>query len=354
MAATIKEIAAATNLSITTVSLVLNNKAHKIPESTRKLVLDTAKKLDYRPNQIAISLLTKKTKTIGLLIPDIHNNFFSALAKSVETECRRRGWTMILCNTGDHYSRDIEYINVLSAKGVDGVLYCMSSDIDIHKFQNIDREFELHNMPYIMIDRSYQTPGVSIAKIDHQTGGFLACEHLLQLGHTRIACITGPPHLEDSHGRLLGYMDALKKYEIDFNPSLIYNGNYQTASGTAGVQYLRDYKYTAVFCFNDLMAFGALRAFKDLGVVVPADVSLVGYDDISFAEMVSTPLTTVRQPITKVGAYAAASMIESIENQTSVSEIPIFVPELIVRESTAEPAIKDRKQDSIDNERTKA
>ncbi len=334
MAVTIKDIAKHTNLSITTVSLVLNNKADRIPERTKKLVLKTAKELNYLPNQLAIGLRNRKTKTVGLLLPDIRNNFFSALAKYSEDACRSKGWTLILCNTGDHYRRDIDYINVLASKKVDGILYCMSADTDKAKFAQIYSLLHSLNMPCVMMDRSYEFPDLAAVKINHKLGGYEATKHLLSIGHRRIACITGPAHLKESHDRILGYQMALEEYRVPYEPALIYEGNYQMSGGQKGIQSLRNTPYTAVFCCNDLMAFGALQALRKQNKKVPDDVSLVGYDDIIFAKMLDVPLTTIRQPIGKVGSTAVEKLIQSIEENEPIENVPIFDPELVVREST--------------------
>ena len=335
MTTKIKDIAQATGLSVTTVSLVLNNKADKIPERTKKLIKKTAKEMNYRPNQIAISLVKKKTKTLGLLIPDIRNSFFSMLAKEVEDECHKMGWTMILCNTGDHHHRDLDYINVLASKNVDGVIYCMASDTTIEKFHKVHELLAEYKLPYIMIDRTYNVENVHAARIDNRLGGFLATEHLISLGHRKIACITGPMNLMDTEARLSGYKDALAKYGIPYDPNLIYQGNYQMSGGVHGITELKNEAFTAVFAFNDLMAFGAYKALKLMKKKIPEDVSLVGYDDIIFSEMLEVSLTTIRQPIGKAGKLAVRFIIDYIDDPSSAEEVPILSPKLIKRDSTS-------------------
>lgn len=290
--------------------------------------------MNYHPNQLAVGLRNRKTKTIGLLLPDIRNNFFSTLAKHAEDACRRRGWTLILCNTGDHHKRDIEYIHVLFSKKVDGILYCMSADTDAEKFQKIYSLLKSMSMPYIMIDRSYDLPEQIAAKINHRLGGFLAADHLLQLGHRRIACITGPSHLQESHDRLDGYKHALQKYHVDFDETLVCEGNYQVSGGRQGIHLLGDTPYTALFCFNDLMAFGAMQILKTQNRIVPDDISVVGYDDIIFANMLDVPLTTVQQPVGRAGRMAVENLIASIEENRPIDPIPELDPLLVVRDST--------------------
>jgi LacI family transcriptional regulator len=332
---TIKDIAAKTKLSVTTVSLVLNGKQSKIPQKTKDLVIKTAEELHYRPNQLAVGLITKRTKTIGLIVPDIRNNFFSSLAKGIEDECRKNGWTVILCNTSDIHERDLEYINMLASKGVDGILYCMSSDSDIEKFRECYNLLKMHDITFIMLDRSFQLPGLITAKLNHKKGGYLAAKHLIDLGHRRIACVTGPKHLEDSMQRLDGYMKALKEYGIPYDESIIVEGNYHMESGISAVDKLINKNFTAIFAFNDMMAYGVYKGLKAHGLLVPTDISLVGYDDISISEILEVPLTTIHQPVERMGAAAAKHLIEIIEKGSQDKPIPIYSPSLVIRSSTA-------------------
>lgn len=339
MRTTIKDIAAKTNLSVTTVSLVLNNKPSKISKETKQLVLKTARELHYRPNQLAVGLVKKRTKTIGLIVSDIRNSFFSSLAKGVEDECQKNGWTVILCNTNDLHERDLEYINVLSSKGVDGIVYCMSRDSSPEKFQESYRLLHSLNLPVVMLDRFYEIPGVSVIKVDHVKGGYLAASHLLELGHRRIACITGPQHLQDSQDRLRGYQKALEAWNIPYDNTLVTEGNYDTPSGASGIEKMMGRNFTAVFAFNDLMAYGVYQGLKRHGLSIPDDVSVVGYDDIFASEILEVPLTTIRQPTHSAGAGAASKLIAMIENQTSPGSVQTFLPELTVRKSTCPPRI---------------
>lgn len=335
MRTTIKDIAAKTNLSVTTVSLVLNNKPSKISQKTKELVLKTAKELHYRPNQLAVSLIKKRTKTIGLIVSDIRNNFFSSLAKGIEDECRKNGWTLILCNTSDNHQRDIEYINVLASKSVDGILYCMSIDSNLENFKQSYDLLGTLNIPFVMIDRSYPVPNPAIVRLDHIRGGYMATRHLLELGHRQIACVTGPNYLEDSRDRLHGYKKALDEAHIAFDESLIFEGGYDMNSGIAAVDALFGKKFTAIFAFNDMMAYGVYKGLKAHGLHVPADISVIGYDDIFLSEILEVPLTTIKQPIGLMGCAATKKLIAMIEDKPLAEKTTIFEPELIVRKSTA-------------------
>ncbi len=333
---TIKDIAAKTNLSVTTVSLVLNGKKSKIPQRTKELVIKTAEELNYRPNQLAVGLITKRTKTVGLIVPDIRNSFFSVLAKGIEDECRKNGWTVILCNTSDMHQRDLEYIHMLSSKGIDGILYCMSSDSILEKFQESYDLLNKLNIRFIMLDRSFELPNLITAKLNHLKGGYIATKHLIELGHKHIACVTGPRYLNDSDQRLKGYMKALKEAGIPYDESIIVEGNYHMDTGINAVDKLANKHFSAIFAFNDMMAYGVYKGLKARGLSVPKDISIIGYDDIFLSEILEVPLTTIHQPIERMGAAAARHLISVIENDTQAGSIPTYSPSLVIRSSTAE------------------
>lgn len=335
MRTTIKDIAAKTGLSVTTVSLVLNNRPSKISQETRELVLKTAQELCYRPNQLAVGLIKKRTKTIGLILSDIRNSFFSTLAKGVEDECCKNGWTVFLCNTSDLHERDMAYIDLLASKGVDGIIYCMSMDSDVDKFQESQTLLHRLNLPYVMLDRTCNLPGISSVKVDHFTGGLLATRHLLELGHREIACVTGPTHLEDSMARLEGYKAALEEWDVPFDPSLLQEGSYDMASGIAAMEALIPRRPSAVFAFNDMMAYGVYKALKHHGLSIPRDISVVGYDDIFSSEILEVPLTSIHQPVRRMGAAAVRKLLSIIEKEPQTENAQLFLPELVIRRSTA-------------------
>ncbi len=336
MRTTIKDIANYTGFSVTTISLVLNGKADKIPKSTKDVIFDAVEKLNYRPNQIAVGLVKKRTKTIGLVISDVSNVFFSNLAKGVEDECRRNGWNLILCNTNDLHKRDLEYIQVLADKGVDGILFCMSLDSDKKRaLESVDLMKKL-KMPFVMIDRFLEEVDCCSVIVNHRSGGYAATKHLLELGHQNIACVAGPLALEDSQHRLKGYKEALEEYGIAYDPDLIYEGNYDRESGKEAVEYILGLskKVTAIFSFNDRSAYGVYNRLKKHNYYIPRDMSLVGYDDIFFSEILDVPLTSVSQPVYDMGVEAVQQIISEIGSGVNSRKCITFQPKLTVREST--------------------
>ena len=190
MRTTIKDIANYTGFSVTTISLVLNNKANKIPKSTKDTILEAVEKLNYHPNRLAVGLVKKRTDTIGLIISDVSNVFFSNLAKGVEDECRKKGWNLFLCNTNDKHTRDLSYIQALADKGVDGILFCMSLDSDKKKAMESIKLFEKLKMPFVMIDRFLEEATCSSVVVDHVQGGYAATKYLLDRGNLKIP-VTG-------------------------------------------------------------------------------------------------------------------------------------------------------------------
>lgn len=340
MRTTIKDIANYTGFSVTTISLVLNGKAPKIPKSTKDIICEAVEKLNYRPNQLAVSLVKKRTKTIGLIISDVSNVFFSNLAKGVEDECRRNGWNLVLCNTNDMHKRDMEYIQVLADKGIDGILFCMSLDSNKAKALESVKLLDHLKIPFVMIDRFLEEANCCTVLVDHKLGGYVATKYLLKMGHKRIACITGPFLLEDSIARLKGYKEALSEYQIQYDEELIYEGNYDRESGAEGVQKLLPHDPTAIFAFNDMSAYGAYNELRKNGLKVPKDMSLIGYDNIFFSEILDVPLTTINQPVYEMGVEAVGQLISKIGNDTHAGKCITFQPSLVTRKSVGKPHIK--------------
>lgn len=335
MRTTIKDIAADTGLSVTTVSLVLNHKAGKIPQITQDLVFRSAKELGYRPNQLAVSLVKKRTQTIGLIISDVRNMFFATLAKGVEDECRRHGWNMILCNTNDLHQRDLDYINMLADKGVDGIVYGMSRDTTLEKAKECCGLLDNLHLPFVMIDRYFESLDYPSVVVDHRHGGYLATRHLLEQGHQRIACVTGPLHLTDSVDRLIGYRKALEEIGLPYVPELIWEGEYSTESGIEAMDYLQGKDFSAVFAFNDMTAYGVYSRAKEYHYAIPENFALMGYDDIFFSKILEVPLTSVHQPIYEMGEEATRRLLDLIDGKTLDRKYVAFEPTLVVRKSTS-------------------
>lgn len=331
MRVTIKDVAKKCGFSITSVSLVLNNKENKIPESSRQIILDTAEEMGYRPNRLAVGLLKKKTKLLGLVIPDNSNMFFSELSKSVEVAARKRGYSLIYGNTSDVYSRDYEYLKLFVDHQVDGIVITKSSHLpekdDIRNMEFLEKS----GVPFVVVDRQPKGFKSNMVTVNNVTGGYLATRYLIEQGHSRIGCFTGPLGLTTSQQRLEGYKNALAESNIDFDESLVVEGNFSSGFESKAMTRFIDEKVTAIFCQNDIMAFGIYREANKFGIKIPADLSVVGYDNINLCDIVYPGLTTIHQPIDQIGEESVRILTNLIDTS---EEVPVEVKEL-------EP--KDRK-----------
>jgi LacI family transcriptional regulator len=333
---TIKDISLATGFSVTTISLVLNGKGHKISEETKNRILEAAREMNYRPNQLAVSLVKKRSKTIGLIIPDIGNAYFANMARAIDEGCQDGGWSVILCNTGDRHYRDMEYIKLLADKGADGIIFIMAQDTTRQMALEALELLEEVRIPYTVLDRIPEDalcPGVGT---DHEQGGYLATRHLIELGHERIACVVGLPASQmDSESRFQGYCRALREAHLPIYRELICIGEYTKEGGEAAVDQLIQQDFTAIFACNDASAYGVCKRLREYGRCVPDEISVVGYDDVFYASMLGVPLTTVRQQIHAMGLEAARQILRQIRGEGGEKTRAIFKPELVVRDSTA-------------------
>jgi LacI family transcriptional regulator len=328
--ATIREVAESAGVSYATVSHVINNTRLVSPE-TRERVLAAMDALNYRPNALARSLRQGKTNTLGLVLPDSANPFFAEISRSIEDEAFKRGYSVFLCNTERDTQRELFYVDVLSNRQVDGIIFVAAGD------QADSLDFLLHrNMPVVMIDRNLSNVEVDAVLTDNQLGGYLATRHLLELGHTQIACIAGPSSITPSAERIIGYRRALEEAGISYDETLVLRGDYHAQSGmdiTNSILSMHP-RPTAIFALNDLMALGALRAAAEAGCSVPEDLAVVGYDDLEIAHFTNPPLTTIAQPKKAIGVQAINLLVGRMSQKNRPPSRVILPPELIVRRST--------------------
>ena len=236
MRTTLKQIAEATHLSVTTVSQVLNNADCRVSKENRQLILDTAERMHYRRNRMALGLVKGSTNTIGLAISDIRNNFFASLARGVEDECKKNDWNVILCNSNDSHETDMVNLRMLADAGASGVVFGMAAESTAEMAQECITFLKKAHIPYLLADRYIDTDMGGIVSVDHVKGGYLATHYLLSRGLRRIACITGPGNLIDSQQRLEGYRRALGEYGIPFRAELLYDGKYTFESGVLAAE----------------------------------------------------------------------------------------------------------------------
>jgi len=327
---TIREVAESAGVSYATVSHVINNTRLVSPE-TRERVVAAMDALHYRPNALARSLRQGKTNTIGLVLPDSANPFFAEISRSIEDEAFKKGYSVFLCNTELDTQRELFYVDVLSKKQVDGIIFIAAGD------QADSVDFLLRrSMPLVMIDRNVPKVEADAVFTDNQLGGFLATQHLLELGHTRIACIAGPSSITPSAERIIGYRKALEQAGIFYDENLIVRGDYHAQSGMEITHSLLKTtpRPTAIFALNDLMAIGALRAATEAGYSIPKDVAVVGYDDLEISRFTNPPLTTIAQPKKEIGTQAVHLLVDRMSQKSRPPSHLVLPPELIIRRST--------------------
>lgn len=335
MRTTIKDVAHKSGVSVSAVSLVLNNKKCRVADETRKRIIRIAEELQYRPNHLARGLVTRKTHTIGLIVPDMRNYHFAEICKQVEHVCRDKGYIVIMGNYGTSAQQANEYFNVLIDKGVEGIIFAKSSVIYPSKEeQECYKMANLANVPIITFEPIEAQTRVSTILFDYKLGGYIATKHLLNLGHRNIGCITGPSTVKTSLERLEGYKMALKEQGIPFDPRRLYEGNFEIESGMGALPTLRGEGVTAIFSFNDMMALGVYKAAHNYNLNIPNDFSIIGFDDIFLNDILEIPLTSILQPSAAIGRESAEQIIKMI-NHDEFSRSVVFQPVLKVRASTS-------------------
>lgn len=338
MSVTVKDIAEAAGVSITTVSLVLSGRECRVSMKTRERVIKIAQELDYQPNHLARGLVTRRSQTIGLIIPDISNLFFSELAKGIEMEAQQNSYNIIFSNSNEDGSKDLKNLRILLNKAVDGLIIVPSiKERELNLVTEFNRILSRHLLPVVIVDR--MLPGIEcdFVSLDNREGGFIATKHLLELGHRKIGCITGPQDLMSSNMRYRGYCDALNIYGIPIDENIVFNGDYRLHSGVEGAEILINRNVTAIFACNDMMACGAYRQACIMNKKIGSELSLVGFDDIPFAEMLEHPLTTIHQPVYDIGKNSCRILMDLINGATTDIHKIKYSPTLVVRATTAVP-----------------
>jgi LacI family transcriptional regulator len=332
MNTTIKDVAKLAGVHPSTVSRVINNDS-RISEKTKNKVIYVVNKLGYTPNAIARGLKTKRTNTIGMLIPDMTNPFFAYLARGVEDAASENGFNIILCNSDEKLEKERTYLKILKEKRVDGLIL---SSVHI-KDKSIFR-LEKIKYPYILVSRDIAGLDKNCIIVNDIAGGTMATEHLIKLGHRRIAHITGPLKVKSAINRLEGYRIALKKNHIEYKEELVEEGDFRIAGGYKAMKKLLKLSElpTAIFAANDLVAMGAMQAIQQKKYHIPEDFCIIGFDDIKLASFVYPTLSTIRQPMLEMGALAVKILLRIIRGGEFNQKKVVLKPKLIIRESCRE------------------
>lgn len=332
MSVTIYDVASLAHVSVTTISKILNHKDYDISAQTKQRVLNIIKEIDFVPCGLARSLVTKKTNTIGLMIPSITNQYFAEIARGVENGANSFGYNVIFCNTDEDNKKEREYFQLLQERSPDGIIMVPIQESE----KLVTEEFKL-DIPFMLLDRTYDDMDKNsyCVKFDNIKGGYTATKYLIKKGHRKIGIVTGSTKSKQSNDRLKGYKNALFDADIEIDPSLVYNGSFDYKSGIYAAEYFLKKNITAIFSTNDTMAFGIYKVFRENNIKIPGDISVVGYDNIPICNMLDPGLTTIAQPKLEMGRVAAENIIHLINKEGCDHDV-MFGPKLIERESVKE------------------
>ena len=324
---TVLDVARLAGVSPSTVSRIINGTARVTPHK-RTAVEDAIRTLNFQPNLFARSLKTGITMTVGVLTQSIESQFYSRALKGIEVGLQSSGHSPIIASGHWSAQTDAQSLRLLASRRVDGLIILTGNMPDDEVLAAARQQ------PIVITERALQGPQVRSICLDQQRGGYLATQHLLSLGHTRIAHIAGVPGRPDASSRYQGYLQAHADAGMTPDPALLVHSDFTDRGGYAAAQQLlqREHAFTALFCANDESAMGARLALYQRGLRVPEDVSLVGFDDLPLGNYLTPPLTTVHQPIYEVGLFAAHTLLEMLGYPCTPEPPPPLA--LVVRETT--------------------
>lgn len=325
---TIKDVAHLANVSITTVSMVLNNTEHKISSKTRNKVIEAAKELNYKPNNIARSLVSGKTNVIMLIIPDISNPFFGLLAKELSEYIRIKEYFLYIFNSNNEDLTEESFQNLIENNFVEATFV-----ID-RRVKQFSKKI-LNNNKIVFLDEfDYDNKDTNIVTGDNKKGGYLAVEHLISRGLTKIGLALGPRDSAVSSRRLSGSIDCANDYGIHIKSENIFHANFTFEGGLMAGEYFLDKDVDAIFCFNDMSAYGLMEYLNQKKVKIPEDISIVGYDNLYTNNLLSTKLSSVDQNLGQLAKEAVNMIDKLIKNEPLASKNVFVDPKLVIREST--------------------
>ena len=327
--ATIRDVAEKAGVSIATVSRVLNKQVSVSP-TTRAKVEKAINELNYQPNYLGRNLRRAETKIILVILQNISNPFYSKVVEGIEDLGHKNGYNIMICNTDSEPDRERSYLDLLINRLVDGVIL-MEPEIDSEELSRIGSNF-----PIVQCSEYKENTDIPHISIDNVAAGYTAVNHLIKLGHNRIGMISGYNRLLSAIQREKGYKQALEEAAIKHDPDLIKYGSY---GFTGGLRAARDFLQmenapTAIFAISDITAIGAIRAIKEVGLSIPEDVAVVGFDNTSIASMYDPQLTTISQPRYDLGKVSMQILLDLIKNREISSKEIYMEHELIIREST--------------------
>jgi len=331
MKATIYDVAQAAGVSIATVSKVINQTG-RISDKTRKHVYQVMEKLKYEPNMVASALTKKSTYTLGLTLPDLANPFFAEIARAVEDRGREYGFSVLICSTDNDPDKEVQYLSLLTQKRVDGIISAVRIQND-----HFLKKMLQHHIPFVLITREMPTLAVDTVMVDDFLGGYLAGSHLVELGHKRIAILVEDMDNTSNLERIRGCRQAMANSNVMLDEGLVLISGYSVECGKSTMKKLLsiDERPSAVFACNDLLAIGAIQAAREVGLQLPSDLSVVGFDNTILATIIDPPLTTISQPIQEIGRRAVDLLIQEIKQEKVLKQRVVLLPDLVLRKSSA-------------------
>lgn len=330
---TLKEVAAALGMSTMTVSRALNDRPN-VNVKTKKKVLKVAEEMGYTPNHVAKSLVSSRTYTIGVVIPEIGHAFFPEVVRGIEQVTNEFNYQIFLTNSSESFEKERKSIEALKAKRVDGMLISTSiTTPDFSYFENLKKT----GMNIVFFDRCIHDIGISCIGVNDRVASRQITEHLIKNGFKKLAYLSGPKEVTIGKERLAGFMEALQKSGLEINEQRIIESGLTEKGGKEAMQRLlalpTDLQPDAIVTVNDPSALGAIEAIHEVGFSIPNDFAIVGFTDEVRASIISPPLTTINQPAYEVGKKAASKLIKTIENEDEPVENVELVAQLVVRKS---------------------
>ena len=333
--ATIYEVSKLAGVSLATVSRVMNNSGN-VTAKTRQKVLSAIAELGYRPNSMAQSLASRRSNSVGILIPELYGPFFGVMLSSVEQELRDAGKRVVVTAGHSDEIKERDCIDFLLGSSCDALI--------LHVYSVPDRLLISLNqgpVPIILLNRLLPEMADRCITLDNEHGGYVAAKCLLKRGHTQIAYVSGPRWKEDSFKRLAGHKRAFAEFGVEMDERLLFEGDFEEVSGRRAMEHFLqlDVPFTGVVCANDEMAAGVMDTARQNGLTIPDDVSVIGYDNVDFTTYLNPKLTSISCQIREMGQMAARCVLKNAYNESDLEIRNTFEPELVLRES-----VKSRKE----------
>lgn len=343
MKVTIRDIAKECGVSVSTVSMALSSKPSRVAESTRKRIRQKAEELHYQPNLSAVSLVSRHSNCIGIVINDLHNTHISSLYMAIDEEIERQGFTPIChifrdtgLSAGVPACMEEKLLNQLESENVAAIIWGKSLNVlQADENKRLEKQLNRWGIPVITMDPyKLSCPGVNVL-FDYREGARIAVRNLIANQHRRIGCLAGERGYAVTIDRIRGYRDALEEAGIPYDDSLIYYGDYSLESGYQAFSYLLGMNVTAIFSQNDEMAFGLYRAARNYHIQIPDEISIIGFDDVPFADVMEVPLTTIHIPVQEIGQYIGGEVCRLImqKDPDYTRKVKIYHPSLRIRRS---------------------